>query len=935
MPSSTAWSARFSVCWERLEEAVGVHEEAVGVKGPVMSTFFHKLLHVLRRSRDDADLREEIETHRALRQAALERDGIAPEEASRESHRAMGNVTLAVEDVRDVRDPWLARAADSVSQDVRIALRGLRKSPGFTLVAIITLALGIGANTALFSIFNGLILRPLPVREPANLAVLTDGSHSYPLWQQFRAISDEGMFDGALAWSNQSFDLSQGGQTALVDGSFVTGSFFEMLGVSAARGRMLTPADDSSAAPDGPVAVISQRFWREHFGGAGDVIGRRLTIQRTPFTIVGVTPPGFFGVDVGRTANVILPFAAEPLLRGRESRLPSIGSSWLDIMVRLRPGQSIEQANIALQAAQPRIREATVDLWVQNGGQAARYLNRPMGLVLAATGNSSLRNRFERPLSVMVVAVGLVLLVACANIASLLVARALARRRELSVRLALGGSRWRLARLLFVESLIVAVAGAALGLAFAMWGSALLVQQLNTWQNSVSLELPLDWRVLGFTALLACLSAVAAGVAPVIGLKSVAAGEALRDAGRSVMGDRRFAVRGTLVVGQIAVSLVLVITAGLLLRSFVSLNQLPLGFVPEPLLVVDLNLQASGAPPETRAERVERLRDAAAAVPGVRSASVSTVRLLSGGGWATNSVAIDDGPMTDDRSVNRLWRNATTPGWFETMGIPVIEGRDFNPDDRIGGPLVAIVNPAFARRYNVGPRIVGRTIRLGSPGGELRYEIVGLVGDTAYTAPRDGMIATMYVPVTQRAPGAYWSSVLLTINAAPGQRAAVEREVAAALTRTEPHVPFTFRTFDQYIEATVTRERVVAMLSGFFGGLALLLAAIGLYGVVAQAVRMRRSEIGLRMALGARPAGIIRLVFRRVGVLIAAGLALGLASSAWAAKFVAPLLFEVEARDPSTFAGAAAVLITVSVLAAWVPARRAARLDPSAALRDG
>jgi putative ABC transport system permease protein len=558
----------------------------------------------------------------------------------------------------------------------------------------------------------------------------------------------------------------------------------------------------------------------------------------------------------------------------------------------------------------------------------------PLTLAPAATGNSSLRTSFERPLSAMVVAVGLVLLVACANIASLLVARALARRRELSVRLALGGSRWRLARLLFVESLIVAATGAAFGLVFASWGSALLVRQLNTWQSTISLDLALDWRVLAFTVILACLSAIAAGVAPVLGLKSVAAGEALRD-GRSVMGDRRFAVRGALVVGQIAVSLVLVIAAGLFLRSFVSLNRLPLGFVPEPLLVVDLNLQASGAPTETRAARVERMLDAAAAVSGVRSASVSTVQLLTGGGWGTSSVAIDNGPMTEDRSENRLWRNGTTPGWFETMGLPVIEGRDFNASDRLGSPLVAIVNQAFVRRYHVGPQTIGRTIRLGGPNGETRYEIVGLVGDAAYTSPRDGMLATMYVPVRQRALAVFWPTVLLTINAAPGQRAAVEREVAAALARTEPGVPFTFRTFDQFVQATVTRERVIAMLSGFFGGLALLLAAIGLYGVVAQAVRTRRSEIGLRMALGARPAGIIRLVFRRVGVLIAVGLALGLASSLWAAKYVAPLLFQIEARDPSTFVGAAAVLIAVSVLAAWLPARRAARLDPAAALREG
>jgi putative ABC transport system permease protein len=899
-----------------------------------MSTIFRRLLSVLRRSRHDADLREEIETHRALRQAALERDGLAPQDAARESHRAMGNVTLAVEDVRDVRDSWLVRAADSVSQDVRIALRGLRKSPGFSLVAIGTLALGIGANTALFSIFNGLILRPLPVKDPASLALLTDGSWSYPVWEQIRA-RDTDLFDGALAWANQEFDLAQGGRATLVDGAYVSGRFFEVLGVTAARGRMFTSADDTAAAPDGPVAVISHRFWRQHFDGAADVVGRRLTVQRVPFTIVGVMPPGFFGIDVGRMTDVMLPFAVEPLIRRHESRLTSAGSWWLEIMVRAKPGQDIDRANAALRGAQPQMRAATLAAAQEGGLPAERHLVEPLTLAPAATGISSMRMQAERPLIAMIVAVALVLLVACANIASLLVARALARRRELSVRLALGGSRWRLARLLFVESLIVAAAGAALGLAFATWSSALLVQQLSTWRSTVSLDLAIDHRVLAFTALLACLSAIAAGVAPVLGLKSVTAGEALKDGGRSVMGDRRFAVRGTLVVGQIAVSLVLVIAAGLFLRSFASLNTLPLGFVPEPLIVVDLNLQPGGAPSETRAARVERLREAAAAVPGVRSASVSVVRLLTGGGWATNRVAIDDRPMpVEDRSENRLWRNATTPGWFETMGIALREGRDFSAGDRVGSPLVAIVNQSFLRRYDVDRPAIGRTIRLAGGDTETSYEIVGVVADAAYTSPRDGMMATMYVPLAQRARQ-FWPTVLLTINAAPGQRGAVEREVAAALTRIDPDIAFTFRTFDQFVDATVTGERLIAMLSGFFGGLALLLAAIGLYGVVAQAVRTRRSEIGLRMALGARPAGIVRLVFRRVGILIATGLVLGLASSLWMAKFVAPLLFQVDARDPSTFAEAAAVLIVVSVLAAWVPARRAARLDPAAALREG
>jgi putative ABC transport system permease protein len=882
-----------------------------------MNTLFRRLLYLLRSSRHDADLRDEIEAHRALRQDALERDGLAPEDAAYASRRALGNVALAVDDARDV---WTIRTVDSLWQDVRAALRGLRKSPGFAVVAIGTLALGIGANTALFSIFSSLILRPLPVHDPGSLALLTNGSWSYPIWEEIRARESE-LFRGTFAWSAQRFDLAPSGKIDSVDGAYVSGRLYDVLGVTAIRGRMITAADDGGATPDGPVAVISHRLWRQRFGGASDVVGRKLTVQRMPFTIVGVMPPGFFGPDVGRVMDVMLPFAAEPLMRGSESRLASKGSWWLQIMVRLKPGQGIEQANAALRVAQPQITEG-----------ATRTLKEPLTLAPAATGNSSLRTRFETPLFAMVVAVGLVLLVACANIASLLLARALSRRRELSVRLALGSSRGRIARLLFIESLIVAVTGAAFGLVFAKWSSALLVQQLSTWQSTVSLDLALDWRVLTFTAALACLSALTAGVAPVLGLKSVTPGEAIKDMGRGIAGDRRFVVRGALVVAQIAVSLILVVAAGLFLRTFASLNQLPLGFVPEPLLVVELNLQARGGPPEERGARVERLRDAAAAVPGVRSAAVSSVRLLTGGGWASGGVAIGDGAMSPNRPL--LWLNGTTPGWFDTMGIPLRNGRDFEAGDRVGSPRVAMVNETFVRRYLPGEQPIGQSVRLGFDAGT-RYEIVGVVGDTVYTTPREGMLATMYVPMAQREPAEFWPTVLLTINAAPGQRTAVERDVAAALTRVDPTIAFTFGTFDQLVQATVTQERLIAMLSAFFGGLALLLAAVGLYGVVAHAVRARQAEIGLRMALGAAPSSIVRLVSQRVGILIAAGVAFGLAGSLWAVRFVEALLFHLEARDPVTFIGGAVVLVTVGILAAWIPARRAARLDPATVLREG
>ncbi len=895
-----------------------------------MAALFRYLLYLLRRSDHDAELREEIESHRAHRQDALERAGLAPAAASQASRRAMGNVTLAIE---DVRDPWMLRLLDSARQDIRDAIRGLRKSAGVSAVVIGTLMLGIGANTSLFSIFNSLIVRPLPVRDPGSLALLTSGSWSYPVWQQIK-LRETDLFDGSFAWSRETFNLAQGDRPVAVDGAYVSGGFFDVLGVRAFRGRMLTPADDSAGLPNGPVAVISYRFWRQHFAGADDAVGRQLTVhpQHLSFIIVGVMPPGFSGADVGRMADVMLPFAAEPIMKGRESVLEVVGQSWLEIMVRLKPGQSIEHANAALQGVQPQIRAAVVPRLIADPAFVKRYLTHPLTLAPSAAGASRLRGQFETPLFAMVVAVGLVLLVACANIASLLLARALARRGEFSVRLALGGSRWRLARLLFIESLLLAVIGATLGLVFAKWSSALLVQQLG---STVALDLSLDWRVLVFTVTLTCLCAISAGMAPMAGVKSVAPGDALKSAGRSIAGDRRFAVRGALVVAQLAVSFILVIAAGLFLRTFASLSQLPLGFVPEPLVVVQVNLLASGIPREERSTCVARLRDAAAAMPGVRSASASVVRLLNGGGWFSNNrVAVGDGPMLPEDNRRRVWRDAITPGWFETMGIPLLSGRDFNDRDRIGGPPVAVVNEAFARRYLPAQRVIGQTLRMDSDNGP-RYEIVGVVADAVYTAPRDGMLPTLYVPLAQREPQEWGSNAVITIKTMSGQRAFVERDVATALTQADPKIVFTSRTFDQMVEATAIQERLVAMMSGFFGALALLLAGLGLYGMVAHAVSARRTEIGLRMALGARPGGISRLVFRRVGVLIAAGLALGVAGSWWAARFVAPLLFQVDARDPRTFSGTAVVLVAVAVLAAWVPARRAARLDPASVLREG
>ena len=806
----------------------------------------------------------------------------------------------------------------------RSAYRSLRATPLVSALAILSLALGIGANTALFSILNGLMLRPLPVREPGALVELQGGSWTYPIWNEIKARETD-LFEGAFAWGSEQFDLAPGGETELVDGAYVSGRFFDVLGVGAARGRLLTDADDRpGGGADGPVAVVSHRFWTSHYGGAGDVIGRQLTLQRVPFTVVGVMPAGFTGPDIGRVADVMIPFATEPLIRGRESALEGRSTWWLDIMARTKPGQTAEQATAALRAVQPQIREATMPTQFP-AEMRQRYLSEGFTLVRASNGSSPVGNRYQAPLYAMMAVVGLVLLIACANIANLLVARALAREQELSVRMALGASRWQVAALLLGESVLLAGSGAALGFVFAQWSGPLLVQQFVTWRESVVLDLSPDWRVVGFTTLVTVVTAIIAGVAPAWGAAALAPYEALRTAGRGIVGDRRFTVRGALVVVQIALSILLVAAAGLFLRSLNSLTHAPLGFTPEPLIVADLDLQMSSVNPEGRQELLQRMSDAVSGVPGVTSAAASMITPTSGRGW--NNV-VGEGPLDRTRMT---WLNAVTPGWFRTYGIRILGGRDFDATDRLGGNRVAIVNETFAARFLKGSP-VGQSVILGGPGGTEPFEVVGVVTDAVYRAPREGMTPTMFVPLSQREqmfPGA-----ALTAAAAPGQRAAVMRAMTEALKSVDARASFTFRTFDELVGATIVQDRLVATLSGFFGGLALLLAAIGLYGVMSHSVNRRRAEIGIRMALGADPAGIQRLVLGRVGLLLGVGVTAGLALSIWASEFVQSMLFELDAQDPVTIGGAALTLVLVAVTAAWIPARRAARLDPSAVLRD-
>jgi putative ABC transport system permease protein len=821
--------------------------------------------------------------------------------------------------------------------DLRDAFRALKATPIVTVVAILSLALGIGANTAIFSILDTLMLRSLPVREPQQLGLLGDGdgrrntSWTNPIWEQVR--DRQALFDGAFAWSGTRFNLAQGGPTELVDGMWASGGLFEVLGVPAILGRTFTAADDRrGGGPDGPVAVISYSFWQRRFGGAADTIGRSLTVERVPFTIVGVAPPDFFGVDVGRTFDVAIPIGTEPLIRGKESSLDRRSNWWLNIMIRARAGQSLEAVEVAMRGITPQIREATMPQdWRPQDKQD--YLKEGFAVLGAANGSSGLRGRYRLPLTAMMVVVGLVLLIACANIANLLLARATARRHELSVRVALGASRMRIARQLLSESLLLSITGALVGLLFAGWGSRLLVRQLSTSTSNVFLDLSIDWRVLAFTAAVAVSTAVLFGMVPALRGMRVQPNEALKSQGRGVVGDDRLGLGNVLVILQVALSLVLIVAAGLFVRTFSSLANLSLGFDRGPVLVASINAQRAQLEPADRSELFRRLLEAASGVPGVASAAVSAVTPVSGSTW-NNRIELPDGPDLPEKE-RLTYINVISADWFRTYGTPMLAGRDFTSADAAGGQQVAIVNEAFAKKFTYGKNPLGRRVR--QPGfGErptIDREIVGYVKDAVYRSLRDPVPPTMYLPYAQQPEPPSFMSV--SVRASGGSAALLTKSLAEALTRVHGEIAITFRPLSDQVNSALTQERIVAMVSGFFGALALLLSALGLYGVTSYAVSRRRTEIGIRMALGAAPAGVIRLVLRRVVMLVALGVVLGSAVSLWAAHLVSTLLFGLQPRDPMTLAGAVAVLGTIGAIAGWLPARRASRIDPARVLREG
>ncbi len=819
---------------------------------------------------------------------------------------------------------------DPFLQDLRYALRALRTSPGFAAVAILSLALGIGANTAIFSLIDSVVLKFLPVNHPEELVQVTmgkgDGEFTNPIWEQIRDRQD--IFSGAFAYSSARFNLSQGGEARYARGNWVSGQFFETLGVRTILGRAFTPADDKRGCA--ATAVLSYDFWQKGFEGSNGVLDRSISLDGHPFQIIGVIQAGFTGVEVGRGVDVYIPICTDPILHAG-SILDQRSTWWLSVIARPKSGLDLRQVDARLRTIAAQVYAATIPPLFEARDQA-EYVKGTLETEPASNGLSNIRSQYRQALWTLMVVAGTVLLIACANVANLLLARAAMRQKEIAIRMAIGAGRARLIRQLLTESLLLSFAGAGLGVLFAQWGERLLVRLLSTTNNTVLLDLTIDARVLGFTIAIAILTGVLFGMAPAWKGTRVDPQAAMKANARGVVDSQtKFGLGKSLVAAQVALSMVLVTGAGLMLNTFAKLASLDAGFEREHVLLVNVDLRNANYPKERRVAGYEEMLDHLRAVPGVRSASTSNIIPVSGQGW--NTLLVVDGFVPKSRRDALAWMNRVSPGYFETMNTPFVAGRDFNSHDTLGSPMVAVVNGAMAQKFLGGPpAAVGKTFRRSAPGGVMTaYEVIGVVKDSKYRSLREQNEPIVYVAQLQDDSPNLTKSFELSVV---GPAASVTSGVKDALAQVNKDIMIDFRSLATQVDESLTRERLLATLSGFFGTLALLLATIGLYGVMSYNVARRRNEIGIRMALGAEQSRVLNMVLREVAVLIGVGLVIGLGAAMATTRFVSTFLYGIKPNDPWTLSLAAGVLALVGAVAGFLPARKASRLDPMAALRE-
>ena len=893
----------------------------------------------LKRGWWDAERTRELDAYLAAETADNIARGMPPDEARAAARRKLGNTTLVREEIYQMNTISLI---DSAWRDLKHGVRLLRMNPAFAVIAVLSLALGIGANTAIFQLLDAVRIRTLPVEQPWQLVDvrIEDGGHgrtgqfsgrtpqlTYPLLEQIRARQEA--FSGLAAWGTAAFNMTSSGEARYARGMWVNGEYFDTLGVKPLVGRLLTGADDVRGCA-APAVVLSYGFWQREFGGDVSTIGRPLQLERHNYDVIGVTPPQFFGTEVGRSFDVAVPLCAEPLSHVERTWLDKPDVWFLGLFARLKPGWTLERAGAQVASFSPAMFQATLPPRYRPE-DSKNYLAFKLKTLPAGTGVSSMRRDYEMPLWLLLATTGLVLVIACANLANLMLARATAREREIAVRLAIGASRGRLVRQLLAESLLLSAIGAVGGLFIARWLSATLVGFLRTESNQVFLALSTDWHVFAFTLALAVATCVIFGLAPAIRATSTEPGSAMKSGSRGTTDSHeRFGLRRGLVVAQVALSLVLVVGALLFVRSLRNLMVLDAGFRQDGVLVVNLDLRGAGTPVEARRAQYRDLAARIRAVPGIDDAAEAFIVPVSGSGW--NNTVVIDGKTFNDRA-HTVNFNGVGAGYFRTMGTPLLAGRDFTDADTVNSLRVAIVTEQFAKMFFAGGNPVGRTFQIDEGVGVERplYEIVGLVKDVKYTNLREEFKPIAFLAANQeKEPDP--SLQIVMRSSAP--LAAVTGGVSAVVAASAPAAILEFDTLNSMVRNSLMRERLMATLSGFFGLLAGLLATIGLYGVMSYMVERRRNEIGIRIALGADRGAVIGMVMREAATLVAAGLVVGGVAAVGASQMAKTLLFGLKPGDPVSLTMAAAVLALIAGVASYVPAWRASRLEPTQALRE-
>jgi len=857
--------------------------------------------------------------------------GMSPEEASNATQRTIGGIEQIREECRDMRRiNWIT----DLLRDLQYAFRNLGRSPGFTAAVLLVLGLGIGANAASFTLIDAVMLRMLPVSHAEQLYLIAHAGQSgvsalsnYPLFEQLRDHNQ--VFSEVFAFNPNQWKVSLDGNTELVSGQVVTGNYFSTLGVSAILGRTLTVGDDR--IPKGhPVAVISYRYWQRRFAQNPRVLGKTITINLTPFTIIGVTPPEFFGIEVCQSADISVPMSMHPLV-GSGSTLDDRSGWWdLPMLGRLKPGMSVQQARAD---ADVIFRRFLSGPWLAEMSQESRQGSfQRVELRSASNGLSALREEFSKPLKILMAVVGLVLLIACANVANLLLARAKVRRRDMAMRLSLGAARSRLVRQLLTESTLLAALGGGLGLVLAHWGSNLLITFLPQGPIPMVLDVSPDARVLTFCTLMTLLTALLFGLVPAFRTSGVDPGPALKENSQSLTSDRsRFRLGKILIVAQVAMSLLLVIVAGLFVRSLQNLRHVDAGFDREDILLFTIDAYGTTYQGAKLAALQQELLERVRALPGVRSASLSDYSPMGGGEGRRISVQGFVPQSEDDMQISV---NFVEPQYFETMGIPLVMGRDFRVQDAQGAPKVAIVTQSMARHYFQDENPLGRRLEL--PRSEMSgiCEIIGVVKDAKFDSLRTEGARTVYIPYLQVEPRPSMTFALRTQSRPVDLAATVRRKVLAVAKEV---LIRDIKTLEVQVDESLAQERMVASLASFFGLLSLLLASVGLYGVMAYSVTCRTNEIGIRVALGAQPGEVSWMILRETLVLILVGVAVGvctaLAATRLASSLISGLLFGLKATDPTTTVLATLLMAAVAAFAGYLPARRASHVDPMVALR--